>query len=342
MKILKIIVIALAILLVLVVGISLLLPSKLDVKRTIEIDAPANVPFSQVAYLPNRVSWDPWLALDSNVTLKYGDIKYGLGAQSFWESELENVGKGSMEIIGFQPFNKIDVQLNFMEQGLAQAFWEFENLENGRSKVTWGFQSDIDMPILGPYLVFLMGPMIESSFDEGLNNLKSLCESMKNKVDYTDLQFSIEDIESSEVLYIAGETTQNPTDISSHMGRAFGKLGAFVEINSIETTGNPICITINWGDDDDFKFEAAFPVNKNLDIKLPDFISKKSTYSGKALKVTHKGNYNNLYDKYNKILAFIEQTGLQISHHSWEEYLNSPEKNMPDDLITNIYFPIEN
>ena len=71
MKIVKIIVIAIAVILGLLIVVGLFLPTEMKTEKSIVIDTPPNVPYSQVSNLKNMTKWDPWSQLDTNMETSY-------------------------------------------------------------------------------------------------------------------------------------------------------------------------------------------------------------------------------------------------------------------------------
>ncbi|MFT6844422.1 MAG: putative membrane protein, partial [Flavobacteriales bacterium] len=113
MKVLKKIIIALLFLAVLVVVVSLFMPSEVKVERTTIVNAPIEVLYAQANNLNNFHSWDPWGKIDSNAVFKIDDVYAGVGASMSWKSENSNVGNGTMTMTEAIPFEKINTALSF-------------------------------------------------------------------------------------------------------------------------------------------------------------------------------------------------------------------------------------
>ncbi|MCB0702033.1 MAG: SRPBCC family protein [Candidatus Kapaibacterium sp.] len=339
MKVLKIVVIAIAIILGLFILVGLFLPSSMSIEKSIVIDTPPNVPYSQVTNLRNMPKWDPWSNIDSTMETTYDGPIAGLGAKRSWKSTSDQVGTGSMTITKDDPFTFVEAELDFGDQGLANSYYKFEEIEPGKTKVTWGFNSDIEIPIFGGYLAMMMGPMVEKEYVKGLESLKKLSESIENKLDVSDKKFSIEEVESSNVICISTKTVPTDNNLSEKMAKAYGQLVTNIQVNGMEMSGPPITITTKW-EENEYEFDNCIPI-ENLKGDLSAGVFKTETYSGTAIKVEHVGSYANMNNSYDVILAYISQLGLEIVGNPWEVYISDPSNTPEDKLLTNIYFPVK-
>lgn len=339
MKILKIVLIAIAVILGLLIVVGLFLPNTMSVEKSIIIDTPPNVPYSQVTNLRNMPKWDPWSNIDTTMETSYEGPVAGVGAKRSWKSKDEQVGTGSMTITKDEPFSNIEVELDFGDQGVATSYYKFEKVENGKTKVTWGFDSDIDIPIFGGYLCLMMSPMIEKEYVKGLESLKKLSESIENKLDVSNRKITIEDVESQTIICISTATTQDNPNLSDIMGNSYGQLISNIQVNGMEMTGYPLTITTKW-EENAFEFDNCIPV-KSVKGDLSAKVFKSETYKGTAMKIEHLGSYANMNSSYDAILAYISQMGLEITQNPWEIYISDPSNTPEDKLITHIYFPIQ-
>ena len=173
MKILKIVGIVIISILILLLIISFFLPSKVQVERSIEIDAPQETIFAQVNSLKNWEHWSPWELNDPNMESTFSGPDRGVGAIHQWESEQS--GNGKQEITESNHPDLIRTKLDFGEQGSAESYWHFEK-QNGKTRVTWGMTSDMGQNPVGKYIGLMMDSMIGNDYEEGLNNLKDHTE----------------------------------------------------------------------------------------------------------------------------------------------------------------------
>ncbi len=117
MRIVKRIAIVMVVLLLILVVVGFILPSKYQAERSITIKAPAETIFEQVNDLEKRVLWSPWEADDPDMEITFGKIMAGKGASYSWDGEKH--GKGMLTITKSQPYSLIVTDLDFGDQGKA-------------------------------------------------------------------------------------------------------------------------------------------------------------------------------------------------------------------------------
>ncbi len=168
----------LLILLILLVVIGLMLPSKALVERSIEIDAPPQTVFAQINSLRNFHAWSPWTAMDPNTSYSFEGAETGVGARMLWSSTQAEVGGGSMEIVRSEPPLEVEARLNFGGKGQGIATFLLAPQVNGHTTVTWRFETDFGWDLFGRYLGLMFDGMIGTTYARGLRTLKQRVEAM--------------------------------------------------------------------------------------------------------------------------------------------------------------------
>jgi uncharacterized protein YndB with AHSA1/START domain len=176
MKLLKKVAAAILGLVLVLLLVSLFLPSKAHVERVLTINAPPEKVFEQINTLKNWEKWSPWHKLDPNMKLHYDTIPAGVGAKYIWESTQRNVGSGSLTITQSVTNEMIQTAMDFREQGQATGTFKLEK-EQAATKVTWSMDSDLGQNPIAKFFGLLMDKMVGSDFEKGLNNLKALSEA---------------------------------------------------------------------------------------------------------------------------------------------------------------------
>jgi uncharacterized protein YndB with AHSA1/START domain len=111
MKIVKYTLGALAVVVVIILGIASTKPSQMRVERKATIKASPEKLFGFINDMHNWTSWSPWEKLDPNMKRKHSGASSGKGAVYEWEGN-KDVGKGRMEIIDSVPNSKIFIKLD--------------------------------------------------------------------------------------------------------------------------------------------------------------------------------------------------------------------------------------
>ncbi len=164
----------LGIVLALFLLVGLFLPSGYEVERSLSMDAKPAVIFNLVNNLRENEKWSPWQAADPSLKTTYGGPEAGQGAWATWQGD--ESGEGKMTIVESQSPARIVIDLDFKEQGQAQAYWRFR--EKGQStEVTWGMQGDSGWNIIGRYFGLCIDGMVGSYYEDGLQRLKKVAEA---------------------------------------------------------------------------------------------------------------------------------------------------------------------
>ncbi|WP_170360968.1 SRPBCC family protein [Ruegeria arenilitoris] len=175
MRVIKRIFLFLICLVLLLIGVSYLLPGKAIVSRSIIIDAPANAIFPYVNSMQDTEKWSPWLARDPETQLSYSGPEAGVGNILSWSSEHPQVGSGTQEIIESVPDQTVKTALDFGPMGTASASFELAP-EGDQTKVTWGFESDLGINPMARWMGLMMDKWVGGDYEQGLSNLKALVE----------------------------------------------------------------------------------------------------------------------------------------------------------------------
>ncbi len=92
---------------------------------------------------------------------------------------------------------------------------------------------------------------------------------------------------------------------------------------------------------DKIRYDACVSVDKNFQAEGE--IGVQTIEGGEYAVTTHFGPYDNLNDTYAKIMGqWLPQSGKMLrSTPCLELYLNDPESTEPEDLLTDIYVPLQ-
>ncbi len=140
-------------------------PKNLDIERNRVMDHPAKSVYEQIVSFQNWEHWSPWMQMDSNLQLTYIG-KEGVGSSASWISEKDRVGSGTQTMVETIPRRFVLVDLEFKDQGNAQASFEITPIDDSTTKVTWGFRMEPPFLVRG-FMLFVdleeeLGPMYET------------------------------------------------------------------------------------------------------------------------------------------------------------------------------------
>ncbi len=178
MRIVKFILFGLAALVVLLLIIALILPGTYRIEKSVEIKSPVDSVFAQVSDYNKFKLWNPWSLSDPKATFTVSGSAATVGHKYDWSGE--TIGKGGLTITEVVPNKSLVAKLAFIEPQVSGAddIWAFEPTASGGTKVVWVNSGALAFPmerLFGPFLT----KMLNKQFEEGLNNLKNVCEKGK-------------------------------------------------------------------------------------------------------------------------------------------------------------------
>jgi hypothetical protein len=171
MKILKIILAVIAVAIIGFATYNATLEKEYAVSRSTIMNVDAHIVRELVSDFSTWHSWSAWFEADSTMEYTLGDNHTGKGATYSWTSE--NMGSGAMEILSLSE-NSMETKIEFDGQGTSNGHWKFETIEDGVTKVTWGFSGE--MPLMMRWMGAQMDKWVGPDFEKGLANLTALSE----------------------------------------------------------------------------------------------------------------------------------------------------------------------
>ena len=176
MKIVKRILIGVAILVAVPLIVGLLVRTDFAVEREVIINKPKDDVFNYVRYLKNHDNFSKWANMDPQMKKDYRGTDGTVGFVSAWESDNQDVGKGEQEIKKITEGERIDVEIRMRSpfQSTDPAYMTTESVAANQTRVRSGYLGKMNYPtnLLCP----LIANKIGKDMEEGLTNLKAVLE----------------------------------------------------------------------------------------------------------------------------------------------------------------------
>jgi effector-binding domain-containing protein len=340
MKILKKLFLAVVVLVLVVVVVGFVLPRERHVERSILIDAPACVVFSQVNGFGNFNDWSPFVAVAPGAEYSYEGPDFGVGAKMTWTVTEPKPEVGSQTIVASTPYERVDIELDFGDRGPAQSTYLIEGHDGG-TRLTWSFDTDFGLNIIGRYVGLILDRQLGPLYAQGLANLKRIAEALP-KVDWSGIDIGITEVPSTTIAYFTGSSGSDPDEIGAALGAAYGRVVGFVSTNGLQLAGQPIAINNYW-DERGYGFDAALPVSGSPSRGVgPDSpVRMGETYGGRVVRAVHVGAYTGLIETYSVIDAFMAAHRLVANGRSWDVFISDPGNTPEEQLITEVYVPVK-
>ncbi len=87
--------------------------------------------------------------------------------------------------------------------------------------------------------------------------------------------------------------------------------------------------------------EVVFPISEFIETVEDEEIRVYDLPGGKMAKIVHKGPYEECTLTYEKLFSWIAENGKRIVGPVREVYLNDPREVQPEEILTEIYAPLD-
>lgn len=159
----------------LLLGIGLLLPSGFKVARSVEMASAPDRIYPLIADPREWKRWSVWNRRDPSMAMTYSGPTAGAGARWMWKSASE--GNGEMEFTNAIVNERIDYALTFPDMGMrSSGQLRLEPAAGGSTRVTWTNEGDMGTSPVNRYIGLFMDRLVGPDFEGGLKNLKLLVE----------------------------------------------------------------------------------------------------------------------------------------------------------------------
>lgn len=330
MKIVKYILIVLTALLLIVSAVGLLFfPAKVEMGRSITVNASPGQAFGYLNSLKHFNEWSPWYEMDTTARYTCSGPESGPGSTISWESKNSNVGTGTMRIVQSEPDSLVGLDMDFGGNGKATARFLVQPVDSG-TRVEWVFGFDAGANPLLRIMGAFMDKMVGSDYEKGLQRLKTVLENTP------PLQVEIVTLPSVE--YLSVRSTTELSNISATLGTSYAAIMQSMGKQKLNPSGAPFAIYHTAPPV--FDVEAGIPVDRPG--KEDGGVKAGKRMAGRACQVKFFGAYEKTAEAHAAIDRYIQQHGLKMAGSPLEVYVTDPGMQ-PDtsQWETDILYPIE-
>lgn len=170
MKILRNIAIAIAAILVLLLGVAFFLPSGFSVERSTLIAAPADSIYARVAAPRTWATWSAWTVKeDSTLLYAYAGPDSGVGA--IMRFTAKRMGNGELEIVEAVPGRSVGYELRMAGMDMkVNGHVTLEPAGDG-TKITWRDSGDLGRNVLLRYLAPMLDRNLAAAYEKNFAGL---------------------------------------------------------------------------------------------------------------------------------------------------------------------------
>ena len=324
----------------LLVIIGFALPRAHRTEVSTEIDAQPATVFALLNDFRRYALWAPLVDTDPNARIIYSGNNRGVGATMTWDGTI--AGSGVQTIVESRPYEHVGIVISPGETGEAQSRFDLATgTGTGTTIVTWSFEVDYGMNIVGRFFASMLGSVIARDYQIGLANLKELAESLPT-VDFSDIAIEHIVVEAAEIAFLSTTSRTEPAEISEAMGDAYFQVLNFIDAHKLEVAGAPLSITRTFSGAE-LVFDAAIPVRGVTESTPRNGATVKVgvTYEGPVIRVRHVGSYRTLATTHRKISAYLAALGIERNGAAWESYVSDPGDVPEKELLTYVYYPVK-
>jgi effector-binding domain-containing protein len=151
-----------------------------------------------------------------------------------------------------------------------------------------------------------------------------------------DYKCEIKNLPEQPILSI--RTHSSMISLPKVLGKAFEKLEARLKELGEDPSGAPFVAYYN-KNMLNLDIEIGFPVKRKLDGN--EEIKAGTQPAGKYAMTMHQGPYSKIRPAYNALTKNVKDGGYHATGVAYEYYLNDPGTTKPNDLLTQVVFPLK-
>jgi len=150
-------------------------------------------------------------------------------------------------------------------------------------------------------------------------------------------------VKKTEPMTVAFVSMKGPYSL---IGETFGKLYGLIGEKGYVPAGPPVGVYFNAPGqvtDEELLWELRSPIAGDVTPSGPDErgLGIKKVEAAEVAATMHKGPYDQVGTTYGALAGWIAENGYEIVGPSEEVYLSDPGKTAPEELLTEIRFPVK-
>ncbi len=331
MKIFKGLLIFIFVLIVILLIVTVFLPSHFKVERSIEIKSSPIIIYYLINDFHNWKYWDPWWKLDTAQVRSYEGPLFGKNASFRWKSKNKNIGSGEVKIVDDKPFENLKMNFIFGHEMMSTSEFRLFNFDE-KVNVVWSLEGDLKF--LAKWFRFFMDEAVGKDFSEGLANLKKLAE----KIAFEKFIFLNDSFPKIDIIFISDSSSWDRNKFLQKIYKNYTELYEFSKNTNLQLIGNPISIYKNISKD-----------GISFDLCIPAIIPDTTEFSGKIQKGVlpncnvircvsfGQTDFNGIQSKINE---YLTKKGFIQKWNIFEMFYSDPFKTNSSDNISIFYCPI--
>jgi effector-binding domain-containing protein len=304
--------------------LSLIMPTKQKVERSVSINAPAALVYEQLSRLENFNKWSVWTKEDSSAVYTLNGNDGTVGAASSWTGDPGLSGEGKMQITELVPGQKVAHSFELKKPKKVNATSLFTLSEgSGSTIVTWNFEMATPRPWNIFNLFYSMDKEMGKDFEKGLASLKEIAERNSGTVVTPSKPFEVQQIDFPATTYAYIRQVVKWTDIQAFFAQHLPLL--YEEAVKNNSSGGTVTGLYSEWDEKNQQADLAVALPVPAGTKTSSNIIRITDINAsKALQVTYQGAYDQMGNAHGSIDKFILEKKLKAKLPVIEQYIYGP------------------
>lgn len=262
------ILISLAIVAVLFVTVGFLLPSSRHIENSVETNRKLTIVYDTISSFRRFDDWNTLALRDPGMDVELSGPEQGVGAKLSYDSDVDEVGEGSWEIIEAVPNKSVTFRIDDGKVGsnkVTKFILEPTGRNNRNVRITQTYDVDYGMNLIGRYAGMYVGSNFGGDMKIGLSRLSNMLAAVPN-FDYAELSKDdatmapqIGERPAQTLLVVGAAVERNNDVVQRTMKNNMQWITKVMEANDLEPAG-PVRIITNELGSENYSFEVAQPV----------------------------------------------------------------------------------
>lgn len=316
------------VLLCLTISAAFFLPGKIQITKSIIINAPIGYVFEEINDLKRWKAWSYPQVHDPTMQVEYNS-KSGTGAGFSWTS---SDGKGSVIVTQIHGDSLINLEMNGSDS--AKSYYKLKP-ENDGTVLTTGLELSkiFRNPVKKLFAFIFTSPKHKSAIKFELEKIKEIAEA---KPIFT-ISISEESLAPTYYISVSGKmNSTNPEKIISQTKSMFEEIQSIMDAQNVAPSDKPFCLI----DVETEKRICAMPINP--ESKFPPEYPVSQHYSGSAIRGVHIGSYKSINDTHAQLRQYLEYKKFEMNGMPWEIYVKNPGNTFDSkELVVEVYYPVK-
>ncbi len=308
----------LAILLIAIYFVGYFLPDTAHVERSLTLNAPICTIYAQLDDLERYPAWYPFAQVDPNIHFEFTGPRRGLGAQMSWSSDHDNIGRGSQEITGTEPYSHLSYRLSFEGHGETDGLFRLAEIADGTS-VVWSIDRELKGPIERYYGMSRLDFMVGREFEKGLDQLKVVVEALPS-TPWCEASIETLEVEGITAALLQGRAPSDLDSVQEAFFTGLDNLSAHMDDQGWIASASPFAI-IQDRTEHEVVYELGFPLAfKPEPSTWEGGITVRDIPSRSVLRLRHEGPPEALLHTHEMLMAFGQARGFHFGGSPWIEF----------------------